>query len=113
MKTQKRPSVKDSEFRRAYMKKLIKELMVINELTLAEAKAAASAMVVYLENRVKYGKTVDLGFLKIIPKTSKPTVIKCNVGGKKADIHMGETVRWGVRITKSWQRKNKPYWSRY
>jgi len=95
------------------MKKLIKELMVINELPYEEAKRLAAGMVVYLENRVKHGKVVDLGFLKIVPKTSKATVIKCNVGGKKSTIHMGETTRWGVRITKSWQKKMKPFWSRY
>ncbi len=114
MKTQRKPKkLKPSEFRRVYMSKLIKELMVINEISWDEAKFVAGSMIVYLDDRIKHGKAVDLGFLKIVPKTSKPTVIQCNVGGKKSVIHMGETVRWQTRITKSWQRKRKPHWSRY
>ena len=95
------------------MNKLLKELMVINEMSWEEARFVAAAMIVYLDDRVKHGKTLDFGFLKIVPKTSKPTVIQCNVGGKKSTIHMGETTRWGVRIAKSWQKKRKPHWSRY
>lgn len=87
--------------------------MVVNEIDRGEARKTAASMIVLLEHLVKHGKAVDLGFLKIVPKASKPTVIKCNVGGKKSEIHMGETTRWQVRVAKSWQRKNKPAWSRY
>ena len=96
------------------MSRLIKELMVINELGRDEAKMVAASMVVYIEYQVKHGKEINLGFLKMVPKSSKPTVIKCNVGGKRsATIHMGETTRWQMRVAKSWQRKHKPFWSRY
>jgi hypothetical protein len=95
------------------MSKLIKELMIINNLRRDEAKLVAASMISYLEYQIKHGKEVNLGFLKMVPKASKPTTIKCNVGGKKSVIHMGETTRWHTRIAKSWQRKNKPFWSRY
>jgi hypothetical protein len=95
------------------MSKLIKEIMVINETTREEARVIAASMIAYFEHQINHAKRIDLGFLKLVPKTSKPTVIKCNVGGKRSVIHMGETMRWQVRVAKSWQRKNKPFWSRY
>jgi hypothetical protein len=94
------------------MAKLIREIMVINEVRREEARIIASSMVAYFEHQIKHGKRVDLGFLKLVPKASKPTIINCNVG-KKSVIHMGETTRWQTRIAKSWQKKNKPHWSRY
>lgn len=105
--------MKDSEYRRVYMSKLIKEIMIINELGKDEARVVASSIVVYLEHQIKHGKEINLGFLKMTPKSSKPTVINCNVGGNKSTIHMGETTRWQMRIAKSWQKKHKPFWSRY
>jgi len=106
--------IKPSEHRRVYMKNLVKELRTIGKLSDAEARKAAVAFCNLTRNKIKHGKTIDFGFMKITPKTIKPRMIKCNIaGGKPKDIHMGETVVWKVRVARSWQRKEQPHWSRY
>lgn len=90
---------------------------LLNELAIAglpktEAKRALKAMLSLFRHKIREGKEIDLGFMKVIPKPSPPTTIQCNVGGKTRTIHMGESVRWKVSVSKSWQKTVKPGWSK-
>lgn len=108
-----RKKLPPSEVRRQYMKALIANLTV-HGMGKEEARTAAYAVISLLQNKIKSGEGIDLGFLKIERKVINPRKIKCNIGGFQGqELFLGESTKWNVSVSKSWQEKVKPHWSRY
>lgn len=96
------------------MKNLINGLSVHGNMSRQDAKKAAFAIISLMQSSIRAGNQLDLGFMKIVRKSVKPKALKCNVGGMNGQVlYLGESSKWEVRITKGWQKKTKPVWSRY
>jgi len=79
-----------------------------------EARKVAKHMVQVLEAKIHAGEEVDLGFIKLQPRTVKPAEIRFNLDQNSTDRHfLGERVRWKIHFIKSWLVSNRPTWSRH
>lgn len=95
------------------MKKLRQELEFHLRLTSAEAKLAASAMVCYFSHKLFLGEPVDLGFMRLHPKRVAAREFRINFPGRNERYLQGETITWKVAVHESWQREQRPTWSKY
>lgn len=103
-----------SEFRRKYMRRLISELMHARKIDRESARQLAEQMVLFLSDRVFHGSTIDLGFMTIVPKKKKATVVKSHLKTTGRSVfYMGDQVKWSVSLSRAWQTEKKPQWSKY
>lgn len=78
------------------------------------AKSTADTLISFLSKKIHSGERLNLGFVSVIPKKKKATVVKSHLRRlKKSVFYMGDQVRWVVAVSKAWQNETKPDWSKY
>lgn len=102
------------EFRRKYMLDLTSELSSTYGLDKKKSKEVASLIVDFFSRKVFKGEEVNLGFMSMFPKKIKSFIVKSHL--KKTGhgtYYIGGSVRWAVKVSKAWQVKNRPKWSKF
>ena len=84
-------------------------LMKVTGANKKEAKNIASGMVLFLQEHLKEGRDIDLGFVLIQAKPTKPRVMRNNLTGKK--YFKGESILWRLVFRRRWLKRIRPIWS--
>jgi hypothetical protein len=102
-----------SEFRRQYLRTIIKHLRA-RGMTVKEAMNAAEGVLTFMQQQIYCGFPLNLGFMKIDPKVRRPMSRRWNLSKSEhpTTYLIGEHIVWGVKVSKHWQKKHKPKWSR-
>lgn len=101
-----------SEYRRVYLRRLIRDVETTLRVTPKQAREIATGLVVFLKAKVHKGEEVDLGFLLLKLKTTKPREFKFNLNGTNNGRYFkGESAKWAVSVRGGWVRKAKPAWA--
>jgi len=103
-----------SEFRRTYMKALVRDIKVTCNVDGAQAREALRVVIPFLEARVAAGESIDLGFMLLKAVDTKPAKFESRFGGKTNVTYMvPASKRWLATIRRGWLRTVMPDWSRF
>lgn len=102
-------SLPAKEFQRKYMRQLVLSIMKVSNANKQEAKMIATGMVLFFKEHTQEGRDIDLGFLKIEAKQTKPRELKNNLNGQR--YFRGESIRWKLLFRDKWLKEACPAWN--
>lgn len=105
----------ESEFRRTYAKALVRRIQGLSGVSTAEAQRALALVIPMLEEMVYSGESIDLGFMALNVRTTRPGSFTTGFAPEKQQrtYMVGESLRWWVRLRRSWLERVRPAWSRF